>query len=250
MPKYKMQPSPNHGERRENPTDILLLHYTGMPDAHQALDWLCNPKSDVSCHYFVFENGDISQLVPEDRRAWHAGRGTWAESSDINSRSISVEIVNPGHDHGYPDFPKIQMQAVLALCQDICVRLSIPPHRVLAHSDVAPGRKQDPGEKFNWAWLAENGVGHWVAPTALTGGRFFQQGDQGPPVEALQAMLVSYGYGCPIDGVYDGRMQSVVRAFQQHFRPERVDGVADQSTIETLHRLLRALPGEAFAAQA
>ena len=243
MPRYTMKPSPNHGERREGPTDILLLHYTGMPDAQQALDWLCTPQSGVSCHYFVFESGDVVQLVPEDRRAWHAGRGSWAGCDDVNSRSIGIEIANPGHGHGYPDFPAAQMQAVLALSADICARLGIPPQRVLAHSDIAPGRKQDPGEKFPWLWLAEHGVGHWVSPAPLGGGRFFQLGDTGQPVEALQAMLAAYGYGCPISGTFDGATRDVVASFQLHFRPERVDGVADQSTIDTLNRLLRASPG-------
>jgi N-acetylmuramoyl-L-alanine amidase len=250
MPRYAMKPSPNHGERREGPTDILLLHYTGMPDAQQALDWLCNPQSNVSCHYFVFEDGDTAQLVPEDRRAWHAGRGSWAGCTDINSRSIGIEIANPGHgsepDNGCPDFPASQMDVVLALCKDICARLSIPAHRVLAHSDVAPGRKQDPGEKFPWGWLAENGVGHWIPPAPLGGGRFLQLGDTGQPVEALQAMLGAYGYGCALSGEFDVATQQVVAAFQRHFRPQCVDGIADQSTIETLHGLLSALPGDAL----
>ena len=240
MARYLMTPSPNHGERREGPVDMLILHYTGMETAKGAHDWLCDPKSQVSSHYFVYEDGAICQLVSEDRRAWHAGVGFWGGVSDINSRSIGIEIANPGHAGGYPDFPPAQMEAVMALCSDICARLSIPPKRVLAHSDVAPARKIDPGEKFDWAMLAANGVGHWVEPVRISGGRFFQQGDAGQPVEALQAMLALYGYGIEVSGNYDLATEQVVSAFQRHFRQAKVDGIADLSTIETLHRLLVA----------
>ncbi|MCB1472128.1 MAG: N-acetylmuramoyl-L-alanine amidase [Rhodobiaceae bacterium] len=242
MPRYRMTPSPNHGERREGPVDMLVLHYTGMESAQAAHDWLCDPKSEVSSHYFVYENGDICQLVAEDRRAWHAGAAAWGGVSDINSRSIGIEIANPGHAYCYPDFPAVQMEAVTALCADICARLAIAPRLVLAHSDVAPARKIDPGEKFDWALLARHGIGHWVVPAPARGGRFFQQGDSGQPVEALQAMLALYGYGVEVSGIYDTTTQQAVSAFQRHFRQEKVDGIADVSTIETLHRLLSALP--------
>lgn len=240
MARYRMTPSPNHGERREGPADMLVLHYTGMETAKGAHDWLRDPRSQVSCHYFVYEDGTICQLVPEDRRAWHAGASSWDGVSDINSRSIGIEIANPGHAGGYPDFPAGQMEAVVALCADICARLSIPARRVLAHSDIAPARKIDPGEKFDWALLAANGVGHWVEPAPVRGGRFFQQGDAGQPVEALQAMLALYGYGIDVSGNYDLATEQVVSAFQRHFRQAKVDGIADASTIETLHKLLSA----------
>lgn len=248
MSRYRFRPSPNHGPRRDDPTDLLILHYTGMQDASEAVDWLCNPASEVSCHYFVHEDGQIEQLVAEDRRAWHAGRSAWQGITDVNSRSIGVEIHNLGHEHGYPDFPNAQMDAVIALSRDLCARLAIPPERVLAHSDIAPARKRDPGEKFNWAGLHASGVGHWVEPAPITGGRFVQLGDEGAPVEALQAMLVRYGYDCPVDGCFDEATAQVVTAFQRHFRPARVDGVADRSTIETLHKLSLALPNAATPA--
>ena len=235
-------PSPNHGERASGPTDILLLHYTGMPDHEQALAWLCNPESKVSSHYFVHEDGRVLSLVPEDRRAWHAGASHWGGEADVNSRSIGVEIANTGHPGGLPDYPDAQIEAVIALCRDIVGRHPIPSHRVLAHSDVAPGRKLDPGERFPWARLAAAGIGHWVEPTEIGSGRFLQRGDRGEPVEALQAMLALYGYGIEIDGEFDPRTEAVVAAFQRHFRPARVDGVADRSTIETLRDLLAALP--------
>lgn len=239
----RVLPSPNHGERRDGRApDTLILHYTGMPTADGALDWLTRPESEVSCHYFVFEDGGIVQLVPESARAWHAGRSFWKGETDLNSASLGIEIANPGHPGGLPDFPAAQIDAVMALCRDILARRRIAAERVLAHSDIAPVRKIDPGEKFPWATLAAEGIGHWVEPAPIGGGRFFGQGDSGPPVEALQAMLALYGYDIPVSGEYCARTHGVVEAFQRHFRPERVDGIADVSTIDTLHRLLRGLP--------
>ena len=239
-------PSPNHGERRDGRRpDMLILHYTGMPDARQALEWLCDPASEVSAHYFVFENGDVAQLVPEVRRAWHAGRGSWNGETDINSRSIGIEIANPGHDGGLPPFAEAQIARVIALARELVARWSIPPERVLAHSDVAPGRKQDPGERFPWSQLHAEGVGHWVDPTPIIEGPCLSRGDRGDTVEALQAMLASYGYGIPQSGAFDDETEAVVTAFQRHFRPARVDGVADTSTLATLRDLIVSRPGAA-----
>jgi len=238
-----VQPSPNHGERAGGrKPDMILLHYTGMPTPEGALEWLCRVESQVSCHYFVHENGDIVQLVPEQRRAWHAGKSVWHGDSDINSLSIGIEIANAGHPGGLPDYPKAQIEAVIELCRDCGERWSIPSERVLGHSDVAPRRKLDPGENFPWDDLYQAGIGHWVAPRPITGGRFFQRGDQGQPVEALQSMLSLYGYGTEITGEFSDKMAGELEAFQRHFRPERVDGIADFSTIDTLHRLLATLP--------
>ncbi|SEQ40920.1 N-acetylmuramoyl-L-alanine amidase [Faunimonas pinastri] len=231
-------PSPNHGERRTGPVDILILHYTGMPDDGEAQRWLCNPESEVSSHYVVHRDGRLVRLVPEDRRAWHAGASSWAGETDINSRSVGIEIANPGHTGGLPEFPPAQIEALIALCREIVGRHPIPPHRVLAHSDVAPSRKVDPGERFPWDLLHEAGIGHWVEPVETSGGMFFSRGDQGQPVEALQAMLALYGYGLSINGVFDKATEEIVSAFQRHFRPARVDGIADRGTIETLHKLL------------
>ena len=243
-PDAVVQASPNYGERiGVTGPDMILLHYTGMETAAGALSWLCRVESQVSSHYFVHEDGRVVQLVPEVRRAWHAGRSVWKGDCDINSRSIGIEIANPGHPGGLPDFPDAQIEAVIRLCRDCGERWCIPPERVLGHSDVAPIRKVDPGEKFPWARLHAAGVGHWIEPTPVTGGRFFQRGDTGPPVEALQTMLGLYGYGTEATGNYDERTEGDVVAFQRHFRPDRVDGIADFSTIDTLHRLLLALPG-------
>ncbi len=235
-------PSPNHGTRRAGPVDMIIVHYTGMPDAGQALAWLCSEQSEVSAHYFVFEDGRIVQMVDEDRRAWHAGAASWAGESDINSRSIGIEIANSGHDGCLPAFPGAQIDAVIDLSGDIIGRRAIAAHRLLAHSDVAPGRKRDPGEAFPWARLAGEGIGHWVEPDPIDGGRFLAAGDDGEPVAALQALLALYGYGLEISGVFDERTGHVVTAFQRHFRPAKVDGIADTSTLTTLHRLLAAMP--------
>jgi N-acetylmuramoyl-L-alanine amidase len=233
-------PSSNHGERKDGRRpDMILLHYTGMRDAAEALAVLRSPNSEVSAHYLVFEDGRITQLVKENRRAWHAGVSSWAGETDINSCSIGIEIANPGHDFGYPDYPKRQIAAVTALCRSIQTRHTIPPVRVLGHSDVAPARKRDPGEKFPWRTLHESGVGNWVRPVPITeGGTQLTPGDRGGGVIALQEALNEYGYGISVTGSYDSNTSDVVAAFQRHFRPERIDGMGDQSTIATLRDLL------------
>ena len=233
-------PSPNHGEREDGrQADMILLHYTGMLHAEAALERLTSADSKVSSHYFVFEDGRIVQMVEESRRAWHAGESFWAGESDINSCSIGIEIANPGHDYGYPDFPARQIAAVTALCRSILTRHTIAPARVLAHSDVAPSRKQDPGEKFPWRRLHDSGVGHWVRPAPLNEqGDVLALGDRGAAVEAMQKSLGEYGYRITANGTFDSPMLDVVTAFQRHFRPQRVDGVVDASTRATLQALL------------
>lgn len=241
--KARVHPSPNHGERPQGvPIDTVVLHYTGMQDAESALRRLCDPRAEVSAHYLVYEDGSILQCVPEARRAWHAGKSFWKGETDLNSRSIGIEIVNPGHEFGYRPFPAVQIDAVCELTADISKRHGIQPWRVLAHSDVAPDRKEDPGELFPWDVLAGRGIGHYVAPAAMTSGLFMQEGEEGQPVEAIQSMLAIYGYDVPISGVFDRRTRDAVTAFQRHFRQEKVDGVVDRSTLETLHHLLSTLP--------
>ena len=231
---------PRPGGRRP---DMLLLHYTGMQSSLAALARLREPEEPrVSAHYFVDEDGTIIQLVPEASRAWHAGLASWAGESDINSCSIGIEIVNPGHDFGYPDFPPHQIGSVIALCQDIIGRQKIRAERVLAHSDVAPGRKQDPGEKFPWQQMHMQGVGHWIEPAPIVDAPFLAVGDCGDAVAALQMQFGEYGYGLSVTGAYDAATRDVVTAFQRHFRPARVDGVADASTRATLVNLLAARP--------
>ena len=240
---HRVSLSPNHEARKNGlRPSILLLHYTDMISAEAAQQWLCTVESRVSCHYLIDEVGHITQMVDEDLRAWHAGAGNWRGMADINSASIGIEIHNVGHKAGYPAFPETQMMAVIGLCQDICRRHAIRPERVLAHSDVAPGRKIDPGEKFDWRRLHDYGVGHWVEPVPIGGGRFLQEGDHGDGVSALQTALQLYGYGIAVTGRFDGHCRLVVEAFQRHFRQYRVDGVADQSTIETLFKLAGSVP--------
>ncbi|GJE62122.1 N-acetylmuramoyl-L-alanine amidase [Methylobacterium trifolii] len=238
----RVVPSPNHGERRGPRPDMLILHYTGMESAAAALRRLADPLAEVSAHYLVFEDGAVVQMVPEARRAWHAGLGAWHGERDVNSRSLGIEIAHPGHAGGLPPYPEAQVEAVIALSRDIVGRWGIPAERVLGHSDVAPERKEDPGEGFPWDRLARAGVGHHVAPAPIRDGRFFAMGDAGRPIEALQAMLALYGYDQPVTGRFDARTRAVVTAFQRHFRPERVDGVADASTITTLRDLIAAVP--------
>ncbi len=221
---------------------MLVLHYTGMTSEGEALQWLCNPVSQVSAHYFVFEDGRVLQMVPELRRAWHAGHAMWNGETDLNSCSIGIEIANAGHPAGLPPYPEAQIRSVIALSKDLVTRWRIPAERVLGHSDIAPGRKLDPGEVFPWDELQREGVGHWVEPAAVQDGRFFSRGDRGMPVEALQAMLAMYGYGLKINGMFDDDTEKVVAAFQRHFRPQRVDGVADASTIKTLRNLIARRP--------
>ncbi len=232
-------PSPNHDER-QLAVDLILLHYTGMQSGEAALQWLCTPASRVSSHYVVFEDGRIVQCVPEERRAWHAGVSSWAGETDINSCSVGIEIVNPGHEFGYRNFPLRQISAVIALCRSIRSRHGpIRPDRILAHSDVAPMRKQDPGEKFPWALLAESGIGHWVRPAPLNlEGATVKIGDHGEAVRDLQRRLANYGYGVEVSGNFDDVTKAVVTAFQRHFRQARVDGVADPSTQLTLITLM------------
>jgi N-acetylmuramoyl-L-alanine amidase len=239
----QFHPSPNFGARRGAgvPT-MLLLHYTGVESAAKAIDWLSRVESKVSAHYVLDEAGFLTQLVREEERAWHAGHAVWAGDTDINSISIGIEVQNAGHEFGYPDFPEPQLRVLEALCRDIIGRYGIPPERVLAHSDVAPTRKIDPGEKFPWARFAAAGIGHWVAPTPVDRADVGIARDAaGPLVAAVQTRLAQYGYGIEVTGGFDPRTEFVVRAFQRHFRPDRVDGCIDQSTIATLERLGAAL---------
>jgi N-acetylmuramoyl-L-alanine amidase len=238
-PGAEVRVSPNFGPRRETLVpDMIVLHYTGMATGAGAEAWLCDPASEVSSHYLVHEDGRVVQMVRESDRAWHAGKSSWFGRTDINSCSVGMEIVNPGHSLGYPGFPRRQIEAVIELCKGIAARHTIPARRVLAHSDVAPGRKIDPGEKFPWRQLFAAGVGHLVVASPIRGGPALRQGDTGPAVETLQSMLGLYGYGVEISGIFDQQTRIVVEAFQRHFRPRLVDGQADGSTLRTLERLL------------
>ena len=236
--------SPNFEPRRAGRLpDTLILHYTGMESYDAARDWLMREESGVSAHYLVDESGAITQMVAEAERAWHAGQSYWAGETDVNSASIGIEIHNPGHDFDYPAFPDAQMAAVEELCLDIFSRHVIPKERVLAHSDIAPGRKRDPGERFDWARLGSAGVGLWVEPVAPGDDTGIGLGDENDAVAQLQRNLRDFGYGVEVTSTYGRGMETVVEAFQRHYRPARIDGRADRSTQETLKRLLTAREG-------
>ena len=237
-------PSPNIESRLRGLTpSLLILHYTGLPNVERSLEILSREDCKVSCHYVVDTDGRIIQMVAEEMRAWHAGQSSWFGETDINSASIGIEIQNPGHAGGYPEFPKAQMRAVTALCQDIASRHGITPPCVLAHSDIAPSRKIDPGEKFDWPGMAREGVGFWVPPSLVEiSDSGFGPGDIHEDIAEAQRLLAAYGYGIDESGEFDEATRFVVRAFQLHFRPALINERLDRSTFTTLERLVRALP--------
>lgn len=218
------RPSPNWDARPPGtPIDTLILHYTGMPTAQAALDRLCDPAARVSSHYLVEEDGAVWRLVEERRRAWHAGVSCWRGHAALNDRSVGIEIVNPGHEWGYRPFPALQMAAVCELCLGILGRHPIPARNVVGHSDVAPDRKEDPGELFDWPGLAANGVGLWPVSSL-----------EGSVVDDVPAALRRIGYG-------DGDLATTLRAFQRHWQPGAVNGRADDDTLARLHDVVAAL---------
>ncbi len=214
-------PSPNQDQRPAGmPVDTLVLHYTGMRTAQDALDRLRDPAAAVSSHYVVEEDGTVWRLVPEGRRAFHAGVSCWRGHAALNGRSVGVEVVNPGHEWGYRAFPALQMAALCDLCLGILARHAIPARNVVGHSDVAPDRKQDPGELFDWEGLARNGVGLWPGP-------------DGAPVPDARAALEAVGYPVP-------DLAATLRAFQRHWLPDQVTGEAGPATLVRLGAVLAA----------
>ena len=204
--------SPNYGTRcAEAKIDMLVLHYTVMQTISSALERLCDPQSNVSTHYCIDEDGNIFSLVHEQNRAWHAGKSFWRGNTDINSRSIGIEIANPGHQFGYRPFPEKQMTAIIKLSRNILSRFCIPARNVVGHSDIAPDRKLDPGELFDWQRLATAGVGVWPEPKP-------------PPKQNLVSMLSEYGY--------DRKSENIIAAFQRHFRPAAITGEADEECYQ------------------
>ena len=216
-------PSPNHDARPDGtPIDMLILHYTGMLSGPAALARLRDPAAKVSSHYLVEEDGRVFALVDESRRAAHAGISHWRGHSGLNARSIGIEVVNPGHEHGYRPFPALQMAALADLCESILARHPIPARNVVGHSDIAPDRKQDPGEFFDWQGLAAQGIGIWPRAAAA-------------PVDDVPAALSAIGYRTDLP------LPVLVTAFQRHWRQERVDGIADDETRAMLGAVLQAL---------
>jgi N-acetylmuramoyl-L-alanine amidase len=221
--------SPNHGPRPEPARiDMLVLHYTGMTTAAAALERLCDPSARVSAHYLVEENGVTWRLVPENRRAFHAGASCWEGESDLNSVSLGIEIVNPGHEGGYRPFPEAQMSSVERLCRKLIGCYSIPPHRVVGHSDIAPVRKSDPGELFDWAGLANAGIGIWPPAKPAPRGLAID------PAESL-GKLSSIGYCANAES-----QTPALVAFQRRFRQSRCDGRLDAETAARLSEVMEA----------
>lgn len=219
--------SPNFDDRAGGAApSMLILHYTGMESETLALERLCDPAAKVSAHYFVRENGEVLQLVEDARRAWHAGVSYWDGVTDINSHSLGIEIANPGHEFGYRVFPEAQIRAVAKLCGDIMTRYGILPARVLGHSDIAPGRKEDPGELFPWQKLAEQGIGVWSAPADM-------DHEAAQDITDLRDLLTAYGYNPEV------AYEETLKAFHRHFYPEKfLNGKPETVDNESIIRLL------------
>ncbi len=202
---------------------MLVMHYTGMQDGPSAINWLANPESGVSAHYVVEEDGQIIHMVKEENRAHHAGLSYWRGISDVNSASIGIEIVNPGHEWGYRPFPKEQMKSVKKLAKKIIKRHNITPHNVIGHSDIAPDRKQDPGELFDWEYLAKHGLAIKRPSDNLLDPLWNEDNF----IQKLQY----YGYG-------NASNDKMITAFQRRFRPHKVDGKMDEECRSILYALL------------
>jgi N-acetylmuramoyl-L-alanine amidase len=233
----RVRASPNQDARPPHtPIDTLVLHYTGMQTAGAALDRLCDPASRVSSHYLIEEDGTIWELVPEEHRAWHAGASFWRGNTHINARSIGIEVANPGHEWGYRPFPAAQMQSLVTLCQAVLARHPIPHRNVVAHSDIAPDRKQDPGELFDFSFLSRNGVGLFpndVPDHGTSGASLFAAA-----LAPVRADLIAVGYNLRATGASDPSLAAVLTAFQRHWRPEAITGAADRGTRARLAALI------------
>lgn len=223
------EPSPNAEPRPDGiAIDMAVLHYTGMRTRDDALRRMLDPAAKVSAHWMIDEDGTRYRLVPEERRAWHAGVARWRGEANINDRSVGIELVNPGHDWGYRPFPAAQMASLEGLLMDLVARFAIPPERILGHADVAPLRKADPGELFDWEGIAAIGLGVWSEASAPPAG--VDPGDAGQ----IQGLLRRFGYDAPRSARFDADTAAVLTAFQRHFRPGGVSGAADPETVARL----------------
>ena len=263
-------PSPNFDERKR-PIRFIVLHYTGMDDADSALRVLSDPlpqreayldaipqnplmvdgrpadrvlvpspMTKVSSHYLAYEDGRMFQLVDESKRAWHAGRGSWDGETDLNSCSIGIEIANGGHDFGLPEFPDVQIQSVMTLVKAIMDRHGLDRQHVIGHSDLAPSRKPDPGEKFPWKRLAQAGLSIWPMPGPEDGNQrvvFETLGALDARIYAMQGSLATIGYGVSDNGTYDATLKDIIRAFQRRFRQNKADGIIDVETLSLIERV-------------
>lgn len=234
--------SPNFDERPENVNiDTLVLHYTGMVSKEAAISRLVSNEAQVSCHYLIDEDGEVIYMVPEDKRAWHAGISCWRGRASVNHNSIGIELVNPGHEFGYREFPKKQMNSLIILCSDIVSRYRIEGRNVVGHSDIAPLRKEDPGELFNWQILAEHGIGLWpkIGKVANPSKMLISKGEENIAVGRVQKMLSDYGYHLKVDGYYGEKTEIVIKAFKRHFVQNDVNiiwnNIAEATIIELLN---------------
>lgn len=231
-------PSPNKDARPQGAViDTVILHYTDMEPVEAALARLADPEAKVSAHYVVGADGRIYRMVQEGLRAWHAGESHWRGSNGVNANSIGIEIDNGGHAHGSPAFPPMQMDAVLQLVRSIKERHGVADRNIIGHSDIAFLRKQDPGEKFDWAWLARNGVGVFPFGAKPIHGPELKQGDAGTDVMKLQQSLANWGYGLKTDGRFAEKTHACVVAFQRHYRPEGITGIWDNDCAGRLAML-------------
>lgn len=248
--------SPNFNERTAE-VNTIVLHYTGMESGEAALERMCDPDAKVSAHFMVWEDGKVSQLVGEDKRAWHAGVGGWQGDTDINACSIGIEIVNGGHnvpltDGSLPPYPDAQIESLIALCDYLRATHVVPQSRIIGHSDIAPARKDDPGEHFPWKTLAENGLGIWpdidtdIEKETLLIGTGLLPGDSGAPVSRLQTDLKAIGYHIKETGSYEDNTKHVVKAFQRHWVQDRVTGHADLTTLRWIAAVAKAYASPAL----
>ena len=233
------RPSPNF-DNRACAISHIILHYTDMADCDAALARLCDPAAKVSAHYLIRRDGHIFQLVDEAERAWHAGVSFWQGETDMNSASIGIELDHAGHKDGaMAVFPQTQMAALITLLQEVTARHDIAPQNILGHSDIAPGRKIDPGEAFDWAALHQAGFGLWVKEVKIEDVPTLSLGSEDKAVAPLQKALAAIGYHIAADGVYGPQMQAVITAFQRHFRPAKIDGMADAETQTLVYEVCR-----------
>lgn len=233
--------SPNFDDRpKDLQINTLVMHYTGMRSGDEALARLCDPVFKVSSHYMVHEDGRVVRIVPEEKRAWHAGVSCWRGISSLNESSVGIEIVNPGHEFGYRPFPPQQMEAVADLALAIIGRHKIEARNVVGHSDIAPTRKEDPGELFDWQGLAAEGIGLWpeVKKIRKPHAPIITPGEESIAVGRIQKMLADYGYHIKVDGFYGPKSEAIIKAFKRHFVPEYLNVVWDNAADARLTKLL------------
>ena len=229
--------SPNHDMRRL-PITMLVLHYTGMETGQAALDRLVDPEAKVSAHYLVKEDGKVIQLVDDGRRAWHAGVSFWNGISDVNSASIGIEIVNGGHEFGLPEYPRVQLTGLVRLCKKLINAYNIEDHNIVGHSDIAPGRKEDPGEKFPWKELSTRGLGYFPKQVSEDQRILFSRNDTDRAISVLQKGLAFIGYDLEVNGRLDDKTSDVLTAFQRRYRPDLINGNIDIQSVELITNLV------------